>query len=325
MALTLPLIQEARERIGSLVRRTPVVTSETIDREAGARLFFKCENFQKVGAFKFRGAVNAIFALPTEQLRRGVVTHSSGNHGAALACAAALRAAPAHIVIPRSAPRVKVDAVHRYGGTVHLCADTLQSRVETATAIVEDTGATLVHSCDDILVMAGQGTVTAELLEDVSTLDAVVCPVGGGGLLAGTAVAAKNVNPRIRVVGVEPTGADDARRSLKAARRLPVTAASHTIADGLRVPLGEAPFVEILRYVDDIVTVSEAAIVSAMRRIWEIQKILVEPSAAVGYAAIRENNLGVTGQRVGIILTGGNLDLDALPWTGIAACNRATP
>jgi threonine dehydratase len=311
--LSWTLIQEARARVAPWINATPVLTSSTLDEESGARLYFKCENFQKGGAFKARGATNAVFGLPESQLRRGVATHSSGNHAAALARAAQLRRVPCYIVMPDNTPAAKRAAVERYGAAITLCEPTLAARERAAAEVVAATGATMVHPYDDLRVMAGQATAGVELLEQVAELDLLLCPVGGGGLLSGIAVAARTLRPAVRIVGVEPAGADDAARSLRAGRILPVEQPA-TIADGLRATVGERPFAEIRRHVDDIVTVSDAAIVSAMRHIWEVMKIIVEPSGAVPYAAIAAGSLEVRGQRVGVILSGGNLDLGSLPW-----------
>lgn len=313
MGLTLALIREAHARIKDKIKRTPVLTSATLDAQARARLFFKCENFQKVGAFKARGATNAVFLLSDEEARRGVATHSSGNHAAALARAAALRGIPAHIVMPNNASRAKQAAVARYGGRIVLCEPTLAARESTCARLVADTGAALIHPYDDVRVMAGQGTTAVELLESIPELDLLLCPVGGGGHLSGVAVAGKSLKPSIRVVGVEPAGADDAYRSFKAGHIIP-SVNPQTIADGLRSSLGKHTFPEIQRYVDEIVTVSEESIVQAMRTIWEVMKIIIEPSAAVPYAALLEDKLNIADKRVGIILSGGNLDLDTLPW-----------
>lgn len=314
LRLTIDLIREAHTRIADKINRTPVLTSDTLDVLAGGKLFFKCENFQNVGAFKARGATNAVFSLPDAEVAHGVATHSSGNHAAALARAARLRGIPAYIVMPENAPKAKQASVRRYGGEIIFCVPTLEARESTAADIVARTGAAFIHPYDDLRVMAGQGTATIELLEDVGELDLILCPVGGGGLLSGTAVAARSLKPGIRVVAVEPEGADDAYRSFKAGHVIPASK-SNTIADGLLTSLGDKTFAEIQRYVDDIVTVSDDAIVYAMRKIWEVMKIIVEPSAAVPLAAIVDNKLKVAGQRVGILLTGGNLDLDALPWS----------
>lgn len=311
--LTLDSIRAARERIRDKITRTPVLTSEMLDGQAGASLFFKAENLQKIGAFKARGATNAVFMLSDEEAKRGVVTHSSGNHAAALARAAQLRGIPAYIVMPTNVPRAKQASVRRFGAHITLCEPTIAAREAGAAKLIAETGAQLVHPYNDLRVMAGQGTATLELLEDVPDLDVVLCPVGGGGLVSGTAVAAKGVKPGIRVVAVEPAGADDAYRSFKAGK-IVTDGVAHTLADGLRGRLGDKTFSEIREHVDDIVVVSEEAIVLAMRAVWEMLKIVIEPSAAVPYAAIIEHRIDVAGLRVGIILTGGNLDLDSLPW-----------
>jgi len=311
--LTWQLIEDARERITGKVSVTPVLTSNTLDALAGARLHFKCENLQKGGAFKARGATNAVFALLETQARRGVATHSSGNHGAALARAAALRGIRAYIVMPDNTSQVKRAAVSRYGAEITWCAPTLAARESTVRQVLAATGATLIHPYDDLLVMAGQGTVALELLNAVPTLDVILCPIGGGGLLSGIAFAAKTIKPGIRVIGVEPAGADDAARSLRAGHIVPVEHPD-TIADGLRATVGERPFAEIRRIVDEIITVPDAAIVRAMRQIWEVLKIVVEPSGAVPYAALLGAPEALRARRIGLILSGGNVDLDHLPW-----------
>lgn len=310
------MVREAHARIRDKIHRTPIMTSQTLNALTGAQLYFKCENLQKVGAFKARGATNAVFSLSDEEAQRGVATHSSGNHAAALARAAKLRGIPAHIVMPNNAPKAKQASVRRYGGNIIFCEPTLQSRESTAARVISETGAAFVHPYDNPQVIAGQGTAALELLEDVPSLDIILCPVGGGGLLSGTAVAAKGMKPGIRVVAAEPAGADDAYQSFISGSLKPIVQ-PNTIADGLRTSLSERTFAEVRRHVDDIVTVSEEAIVQAMRSIWEVLKIIVEPSAAVPYGAVIEKKLQVTGRRVGIILTGGNLDLDSLPWTKV--------
>ena len=312
-SLNLDTIRAAHERIRSYIHRTPVLTSERLDKASGAPLFFKCENFQKVGAFKARGATNAVFALDDATARRGVATHSSGNHGAAVARAAKLRGIPAHIVMPSNSAKVKIRAVESYGAQIVFCEAREEAREATCAEVIRKTGASLIHSFENEHVIAGQGTAAVELLEDVADLEVIMCPVGGGGLLSGTAIAAKSIRPQIKVIAVEPANADDAAQSFRAGRRL-VTEKKFTIADGLRTNIGQPNFEIVQRYVDDIVTVSEEAIVSSMRTIWETMKIVIEPSAAVPYAAIRENKMAVSGKRFGIILTGGNVDLDALPW-----------
>src|SRR5919108_4744210 len=302
----LTAIHAADERIRSHIQRTPVLTSSRLNEANDASLFFKCENFQKIGAFKARGATNAIFALDDATARRGVATHSSGNHGAAVALAAKLRKIPAHIVMPSNSVKVKIRAVESYGARVVFCEPTEEAREEKCAEVIKATGATLIHSFENENVIAGQGTAAVELLENIPDLDIVICPVGGGGLLSGTAIAAKSMRPGIKVIAVEPENADDAARSFRAGRRL-VIEKTFTIADGLRTNIGQPNFEIVQRYVDDIVTVSEEAIVSSMRTIWETMKIVVEPSAAVPYAAVMENKIDIHGKRVGIILTGGNV------------------
>ena len=312
MSLDLNRIRAAHERIRPHIHRTPVLTSESLDEVSGAKLFFKCENFQKIGAFKARGATNAVFALEDAIAKRGVATHSSGNHGTALARAAKLRGIPAHIVMPKNSAKVKVRAVESFGAHIIFCEPNDAAREAACADVIAKTGATLIHSFENEDVMAGQGTAALELLEDVD-VDLVMCPVGGGGLLSGTAVAAKSMKPNIKVVAVEPSNAHDAAQSLHAGKRI-VTEKKFTIGDGLRTNVGEQTFPIIQRYVDDIVTVSEEAIIAAMRTTWETMKIVIEPSAAVPYAAIADRKIDIGGKRVGIILTGGNVDLDALPW-----------
>jgi threonine dehydratase len=313
MSLDLAAIRTAHDRIRPHIHRTPVLTSSRLDAASGASLFFKCENFQKVGAFKARGATNAVFALDDETARRGVATHSSGNHAAALSRAAKLRGVAAHIVMPSNSPKVKVRAVEGYGGRIVFCEPNQRAREEACARVIAETGATLIHPFENEDVMAGQGTIAVELLEDVPDLDFVLCPVGGGGVLCGTAVAAKTLRPSIKVIATEPAGADDAAQSFHQ-HRLVYQEQKNTIADGLRTNLGAPNFELIQRYVDDIVTVSDEAIVAAMRGIWETMKIVVEPSGAVPYAAVLEGRVDLRGRRIGLILTGGNVDLDALPW-----------
>ncbi len=313
MPIDFAAIRAAHARIQPYIHRTPVVTSHRLDAAAGATLFFKCENFQKVGAFKARGAANAVFLLPNADARRGVSTHSSGNHGAALARAAQLRGIPAHIVMPSNSSVVKVRAVEGYGARVIFCEPNQPAREAACARVIAETGATLIHPFEDERVIAGQGTAVVELIEDIADLDVVLCPVGGGGLLGGTAIAAKHLRPSIQVIAVEPAQAGDAAASFAAGHRVPWTKID-TIADGLRTNIGQPNFELMQRYVDGVVTVSEAGIVSAMRLIWETLKIVIEPSAAVAFATIHEKKLDLTRRRVGLILTGGNVDLDALPW-----------
>ena len=314
MTLDLAAIRAAHERIRPYIKRTPVLTSEAIDAAWGARISFKCENLQVAGAFKSRGACNAVFSLTEAEAANGVVTHSSGNHAAALARAARLRGIPAHIVMPAGSPLSKVHNVQSFGGRITFCEPGLNHREAACAQIAARTGATLIHPFDDLRVAAGQGTATVELLEEAPRLDFVLCPVGGGGLLCGTAVAAKSLRPGIRVIGVEPTIADDVAQSFRAGKRISIPTPA-TIADGLRTNCtGEFNFPIIQQYVDDIVTVSEEEIAGAMREVWEILHLVVEPSSAVAYAAVRAGKFVFAGKQVGIILTGGNVNLDALPW-----------
>ena len=310
-ALDIAAVRQAAERIAGVVHRTPVMRSRYFDETTGATVFFKCENFQKVGAFKFRGATNAVLSLPEEEARRGVVTHSSGNHAQALALAARMRDIPATIVMPRNAPAVKCAAVAGYGAEIVECEPTVRAREETAAEVVRRTGGVFIHPYNDPRIIAGQGTAALELLDEVPDLDVILAPVGGGGLLSGTAITGKATRPGVQVLGAEPTGADDAQRSLAAGRILP-SDHPQTIADGLRTSLGELTFDIIRRLVDEIITVDDAATMRAMRQVWERMKIVVEPSAAVPVAVLLENaRIALRAKRVGIILGGGNVDADA--------------
>lgn len=309
-------VAKAHELISPYVHRTPVLTSRSIDRITGGTLLFKCENFQKVGAFKFRGAANAVFTLSEEDARRGVATHSSGNHAAALALAARMRGVPAYIVMPRNAPEIKKRAVAGYGGNITFCEPTLEARERTLAQMVEKTGAAEIHPYDNFLVIAGQGTAAKELIEDRGVFDLILAPVGGGGLLSGTALSTRHLLPGCRVIGAEPAGADDASRSFKSKTLIPQESPS-TIADGLLTSLGKRNFAVILDKVDDIVTVSEKSIVEAMRLVWERMKIIIEPSSAVPLGAILEGKVDVAGKKAGIILSGGNLDLGNLPFLNL--------
>jgi len=307
-------VLDAVKRIESFIHRTPVLTCESLNRIVGTQLFFKCENFQKVGAFKFRGACNTVFSLTPTEIGRGVATHSSGNHAAALALAAQKRQAKAFIVMPKNSPAVKKDAVSEYGGEIVYCESTLTAREQALNQVIKKTGAIFVHPYNDARVIAGQGTAALELLEEVPQLDIILVPVGGGGLLSGTAISAAHLSPTTRVIAVEPAGAADAFRSFQTGKIIP-SIQPETIADGLRTSLGELTFAIIQKYVSDIVTVSEATIVKAMRLVWERMKIVVEPSAAVPLAGLLENKTNGPQSRVGIILSGGNVDLENLPWS----------
>ncbi len=314
-ACDLAAVREAAERIKGIVHRTPVMTCDTLDRLAGRRLFFKCENLQKVGAFKYRGATNAVRKLTDAEAAKGVVTHSSGNHAQALALAARARGIPAYIVMPKTAPLVKKAAVEGYGGQVTQCEPNLADRERTANELVAKTGATLIPPFDHVDVISGQGTAALELLEDVPDLDAIITPVGGGGLLAGCAIAAHGVKPRIRVFGAEPLGADDAARSKAGGVWVPQTA-PNTIADGLLTSTGQLTWPIIRDKVESVFTVTEDEIRAAMRLVWERMKLIVEPSGAVGAAvAMGAAFRALAGvEKVGIVFSGGNVSLDKLYW-----------
>jgi threonine dehydratase len=310
----LAAIRAAYERIRPHIHRTPVFTSESLDQMAGAHLYFKCENLQKTGSFKFRGATNAIFSLSDEEAARGVVTQSSGNHAAAISLAARRRGIPAWIVMPRTAPRAKRQAVEAYGGRVTECEHNIASRNAACKALEEKTGAILIHPYNNERVIAGQGTAALELLEDVPDLDCIIAPVSGGGLLSGTAIASKSLQPRIRVIGAEPKNADDAYRSL-ASGHIEPAAPTETIADGLRATLCPLTFSILRRYVDEIALVTEEEIMGTMKLLWERLKLVVEPSGAVSAAIVLSKKIPAGGKRMGIILSGGNLDLDHIPFS----------
>jgi threonine dehydratase len=306
-------IRAAAERIKPYAHRTPVLTCESLNQKVGARVFLKCENLQKVGAFKFRGACNAVYSLTDEEAARGVCTHSSGNHAQALALAAKIRGIPAYIVMPNNAPSVKKNAVAGYGGRITFCEPTLEARESTLDRIRLETGATLVHPYNDERVVAGQGTAALELLEDIPDLDVVIAPVGGGGLLSGTAIAATELKKGIRVIAGEPEMADDAFRSMREGVIVP-SINPKTVADGLLTSLGALTFPIIQKRVEQIVTVSEAGIVETMKYVWERAKIVIEPSSAVAVGVLWEKKIDLGGLRVGVILSGGNVDLEKLPW-----------
>jgi threonine dehydratase len=307
-------VRDAHARIAPFVHRTPVMTCRAIDEEVGAALYFKCEHLQKVGAFKARGACNAVFSLDEASASRGVVTHSSGNHGAAIAYAARARGIPAWVVMPGNAPAVKQANVRRFGANVRLCEPTVAAREAACDEVARESGATLIHPFDDARVIAGQATATLELLATVEDLDVVIAPCGGGGLLSGTAIAATSLVPRIRVFGAEPANADDAARSYASGAIEPLPATT-TIADGLRTTLSPRTLLALRTHVAAFGTCSEVAILRAMRMIFERMKQVVEPSSSVPLACLLERTLDVAGLRVGIILTGGNVDLDQLKWT----------
>jgi len=306
-------IIEAHHLIKEYIHRTPVLTSSAINNIIGSEIFFKCENLQKTGAFKFRGACNAVFSLTEEEAIRGVGTHSSGNHAAALALAARIRGIEAHIVMPSNSPEIKKKAVAGYGGIITYCEPTLQARESTLRNIAEKTGIVVVHPYNNPKVIAGQGTAAKELLEEIPHIDLVMCPVGGGGLLSGTALSVKAISPLSRVIAGEPSGADDAFRSFRAGFIIP-SVQPKTIADGLLTSLGEINYAIISQNVDDIITVSEESIIKAMRLVWERMKLIIEPSSAVPLAALLENKETFRNLRIGIILSGGNVDLGNLPF-----------
>ena len=314
-AANLETVREAEARIAPYAHRTPVMTCATLDAAAGRELFFKCENLQKVGAFKFRGACNAVLRLPADVASRGVVTHSSGNHAQALALAASIRGIEAHIVMPDNAPGVKRRAVEGYGATVYPCEPTLSAREALAGKVVEQTGATLIPPYDHPDIIAGQGTAGLELMAQVERLDAVIAPVGGGGLVSGISLAVKGVRPETRVFAAEPAGADDAARSKAAGRFIPQTN-PNTIADGLLTSLGDLTWPIIRDHVERVITVSDEQIIAAMRLVWERMKIIIEPSSAVAVAAVLSDEFRSLARivRVGVVLTGGNVDLDRPLW-----------
>jgi len=306
-------IVRAAELIKPYINRTPVITSDTFNQLFSTNLYFKCENFQKVGAFKSRGAVHALLNLSKEELNKGVGTHSSGNHAQALARAARLFEIPAYIVMPENSPKVKIEAVRGYGGIITFCKPTLEARESTLKEIIEKTGASEIHPYDNYDIIAGQATAAMELLQEVSDLDMILCPVGGGGLLSGTALSADYFSNYTKVIACEPSGADDAYRSFNAGKIIP-SISPNTIADGLLTSLGQRNFPIIQKYVKEIVTVSDASIIKAMKWTYERMKIVIEPSSAVPIAAIMEEKVTVSGKKVGIIISGGNVDLKNLPF-----------
>jgi threonine dehydratase len=306
-------ILETAKRISPYINRTPVLTSRTINGLFNTQLFLKCENFQKVGAFKARGAINSVLSLDKSRLSHGVAAHSSGNHAQAISWAASLVSSKAYVVMPNNSSKIKVEAVKGYGGLITLCEPTLEARETTLSGIIKQTGASEIHPYNDERIIAGQATAALELLEEVKNLDLIIAPVGGGGLLSGTALSAHYFSTGCKVIGVEPGQANDAFLSFTTQKFVP-SRNPDTIADGLRTSLGSITFPIILKHVHDIVTVSEDSIVRAMRFLWERMKILVEPSSAVPFAALLEEKIMIKGKKVGIIITGGNVDLDALPW-----------
>lgn len=311
---TLSDIKEAHDRIRSRIHHTPVMTSSGINEITGAEIFFKCENLQKVGAFKFRGATNAVLSLTDQEAERGVATHSSGNHAQALALAAGDRGIKAYIVMPRTSPRVKIDAVKGYGAEITFCEPTLEARESTLDEVIHRTGAEFIHPYNDQRIIAGQATAAKELIEEIPDLDIIMSPVGGGGLLSGTAMSTHYLSPGTRVIAAEPKGSDDAFRSLEAGRLIP-SVDPDTICDGLLTSLGSVTFPIIQKYVERIVTVDDEIIIRAMRLHFERMKTVVEPSGSVPLAAILDNGDLFRGKRIGVIISGGNVDLDLLPWS----------
>lgn len=310
---TINEITEAAKRIKPHIHRTPILTCSTLNHMCDAEIFFKCENFQKAGAFKIRGATNTVFSLDDDEAAKGVATHSSGNHAAALSLAARWRGIKAYVVMPETAPQIKKDAVAGYGAEIIFCKPTQAARETGLAEVVDRTGAAFVHSYSDPRVIAGQGTAALELCEEIPDLDVVITPLGGGGLLSGTAIVVSAVSPKTHLYGAEPRMADDAYRSFHAGKIIPADYPD-TIADGLRMSLSDLTFSIIRKHVKDIVTVSEEAIVQAMRHIWERMKTVVEPSSAVTLAALLAEPELFAGRRIGVILSGGNVDLAKLPW-----------
>jgi len=306
-------IESAHKRIGNIIQRTPILFSRGINKMVGASVFFKCENFQRVGAFKYRGATNAVQLLTDDEAKNGVVTHSSGNHAQALALAAKIRKIKAYIVMPKTAPKSKVSAVEDYNGEIIFCEPTLEARESTTSEVIHKTGAILIHPYDNPKVIAGQGTAAKELIDELGHLDIIMAPVGGGGLLSGTAIATKFLSPRTMIIGAEPKNADDAFQSFRAGKIIPSNNPK-TIADGLLTSLSERTFTIIKKNVLRILTAREETIAEAMKLIWQRMKIIIEPSSAVPLAAMLENPDIFLGKTVGIILSGGNLDFDNLPF-----------
>lgn len=313
-ALSIADVRAAAARIAAYAVVTPVLRSSVLEQLSGAQLHFKCEHLQRGGAFKFRGACNAVWALDDDEARRGVVTHSSGNHGAALALAAATRGIPAHVIVPEGAVRAKLANIEAAGAILHRCAPTLIAREETAARIQRDTGATLVHPYTDLNVIAGQGTVALELLREVPDLDTLIAPLGGGGLLSGCAIVARAQSPAIQLVGAEPAGADDAWQSMQRGQRV-LDVVPDTICDGLGATIGAINFDLLRHYRIDVLTVPDPQTLDAMRWLWTHLKQTIEPSSAIVLAALLANRERFHGKRIGLILSGGNVDLDALPFS----------
>ena len=306
-------VKAAHERIRPYIHKTPILTSEFMNELSGANLFFKCENFQKAGAFKVRGACNAVFGLDDERAKIGVATHSSGNHALSLSYAAGRRGIPATVVMPRTAPDAKKAAVRGYGGTIVECEPSTSSREAVFAEVVAKSGADFVHPYNDPRVIAGQGTCSLEMVEQIPDMDAVIAPIGGGGMISGCCLTLSNIAPDIKIYAAEPLNADDAARSFRAGHII-ADDAPQTVADGLKVPLKERTWHFVSHHVTDILTATEQEIIDAMKLTWERMKIVIEPSCAVPLATILNNKDVFAGKRVGVIITGGNVDLDKLPW-----------
>ena len=311
--LTLKDIELAHERIRPFIHRTPILTNSSLNKLAGAELFFKCENFQKAGSFKIRGATNTVELLSDSELKRGIATTSSGNHGAALSMAVSRRGGSTKVVMPHNTPKIKVENVKRNGGEVVWCEPDQKFRESVLNDVVEKTAATVVHPYNDERIMAGQGTCAKEILEDVPTIDCIVSPISGGGLLSGSLVAAKNMKNSVKVFGAEPEEADDAYQSLKQGKIVP-NKTINTICDGLRAEIGSKTFPVIQNLVDEIIPVSEKDIIESLQMIWERMKIIVEPSCSISLALILKNKMMFKNKNVGLIMSGGNVDLNKLPW-----------
>ena len=310
---TINEIQLAHERIRPFIHRTPVLTNKSLDRDIGARLYFKCENFQKTGSFKIRGATNAVMLLNDDDIAKGIVTASSGNHGAALAMAVKVRGGSVKVVMPKNTPQIKVENVKRNGGEIIWCEPKQKSRDQVLNKLLNKTGSVLIHPYNDANIIAGQGTTAKELLEDIPDLDIIISPVSGGGLLGGTLIFSKKINSKICVYGAEPNEANDAYRSLQHGE-IQTNKTTNTICDGLRAQIGNLTFPIIKEKVDDIITVSENDIIRAMRMVWERMKIIVEPSCSITLAAIIKRKKFMQGKKIGLIMSGGNVDLSQLPF-----------
>ena len=306
-------IESAHNRISNFIHNTPIHTCENINTETNTNVYFKCDNFQKTGSFKIRGATNTILQLSKKQLANGVITTSSGNHGAAVASAAGKLGASVKVIMPNNTPKIKVDNVQRYGGEIIFCEPNIKARESTLKAMVQENEATIVHPYNDERIIAGQGTAAKELLKSIPDLDVIIAPVSGGGLLAGTLLSAKNINPKLKVYGAEPKNADDTYRSIERKKIVP-NKTTNTIADGLRAQVGTITFPIIQKLADGIILVSEEMIIQSMRMVWQRLKIIIEPSCSIALAALLINNDQFYNKRVGLILTGGNVDLDTLPW-----------